>query len=32
MAAGGEEDKEEVEVMSNKMRIEMKRGLETCPM
>ena len=29
MAADGEEDEEEVEVMTNKTSMEMKRGLET---
>ena len=29
VAADGEEDEEEVEVMVNKMSMEMKRGLET---
>ena len=29
VAADGEEDEEEVEVMANKMSMEMKRGLET---
>ena len=29
VAADGEEDEEEVEVMANKMSMEIKRGLET---
>ena len=29
VVADGEEDEEEVEVMANKMSMEMKRGLET---